>query len=80
MKNKQDITVALKGHNQQRRATPCGGNVYIATKPQRGVIRPVSFDSAPSGLDERGGFLFAGRCPALLIIGLSALHSIYNIL
>jgi hypothetical protein len=33
---------ALKGHNQQHRATPCVGNVYIATKPQRGEIHLIT--------------------------------------
>jgi hypothetical protein len=59
MTNKQDITVlksqlepekALKERHQQHRTTPCAGNAPLAMKPQRSVIRLISFDYALSGL------------------------------
>jgi hypothetical protein len=51
---------ALKERYQQHMATPCAGNAPLAMKPQRGVIRLISFDYALSGLDECGGLRFAG--------------------
>jgi hypothetical protein len=76
MTNKQDITVfksqlepekALKERHQQHRATPCVGNAPLSMKPQRGVIRLISFDYALTGLNDIAHPRFAGRCPALMI-------------
>ncbi|MDR1155501.1 MAG: hypothetical protein LBL04_12420 [Bacteroidales bacterium] len=59
MTHKQDIRVlksqlesekALKERHQQHRATPCEWDAPLAMKPQRGVIRLISFDSSRRAL------------------------------
>jgi hypothetical protein len=58
---------ALKERYQQHMATPCTGNAPLAMKPQRGVIRLISFDHALTGLSDIVHPRFVGRCPTLLI-------------